>query len=92
MGGENGTMNLEPQNMAVEDIENTQDGNNNNFSSLGAPAAPVSGSVPLPTPAPNNNNEMIEEDIQEEIKMEDVVQQVVENDANNEAANEYGPW
>ena len=31
IAGENNTLNLEPQNMAVEDIENTQDGNNDNF-------------------------------------------------------------
>lgn len=52
-GGENGTLNIEPQSMAVEDIENAQDGNTN-FSSLGAAAAPVSGSVPLPTQPPTN--------------------------------------
>ena len=55
----------------VEDIENAQDGNSN-FSSLGAQAAaPVSGSVPLPTQPPANQTN--EEDIQEEIKMEDVI-------------------
>ena len=54
MGGESGVShNLEPEKMAVEDIENAQDGSNN-FSSFTAAAAPVSGSVPLPNQPASN--------------------------------------
>ena len=70
--------------MDVDDTENAQEANNNNnFSSLGA-AAPVSGgSVPLPTPPPQNGDLPEKEgNSQEEEKMEGVIEnqetQVVE--------------